>query len=60
MDPIVESYNSVNRWGLPRHLEAHAAQTTLLAEQARRAGVIVTHWPPTLQAMHPKISRGMN
>ena len=49
-------------WGAPWYSSlwgdyeraAHAAQTELLRAQARKVDVVVTHWPPTLRAMHPK------
>ena len=47
-------HNSVNRWNLAKHLESHQAQTELLAAQAGRVDVMITHWPPTKEAIHPK------
>ena len=47
-------HNSVNRWNLAKHLESHQAQTELLAAQAGRVDVMITHWPPTKDALHPK------
>ena len=34
-----------------RHLEEHSRQTRLLREQAGLVNIIVTHWPPTLDAV---------
>ena len=42
------------RWTLSDHLAAHAEQTDLLAAQAGQVDVVVTHWPPTKAAIHPK------
>ena len=47
-------YNGLGAWTVRAHVEAHAAQTELLRAQGRQVDVVVTHWPPTLQAMHPK------
>ena len=41
-------------WTLARHIEEHHAQTDLLREHAGRVDVVVTHWPPTKEAIHPK------
>ena len=41
-------------WGVHDHLAAHERQTELLEAEAGRVDVVVTHWPPTRQAMHPK------
>ena len=41
-------------WPVARHIEAHRAQTDLLREHAGRVDVVVTHWPPTKEAIHPK------
>ena len=43
-----------NRWRLAEHLAAHQHQTDLLVEQAGQVDVVVTHWPPTKGAIHPK------
>ena len=47
-------YNGLGAWTVRAHVAAHAAQTELLRAHARQVDVVVTHWPPTLQAMHPK------
>ena len=47
-------YDSCGEWSVRAHVEAHAAQTELLRAQAQKVDVVITHWPPTLQAMHPK------
>ena len=39
---------------LPRHIEAHKAESVLLVERGGSADVDITHWPPTLEAIHPK------
>ena len=47
-------YDSCGAWNVRAHVEAHAAQTELLRAQAGKVDVVVTHWPPTLRAMHPR------
>ena len=47
-------YNSVNTWSLPQHIEAHRTQTEELRRQAGQVDVVITHWPPTKEAIHPK------
>ena len=46
-------YDSAGEWDLAKHIQTHRAQTELLAEQAGKVDVMITHWPPTLGAMHP-------
>ena len=41
-------------WTVARHIEEHHAQTALLREHAGAVDVVVTHWPPTKEAIHPK------
>ena len=41
-------------WSLARHINDHLEQTDQLREQAGRVDVVITHWPPTQEAMHPK------
>ena len=41
-------------WTLARHIDHHLAQTDLLASEAGRVDVVITHWPPTKAAIHPK------
>ena len=40
-------------WTVLRHVEAHRRQTQAMREQAESVDVVVTHWPPTLHAVHP-------
>ena len=47
-------FNNAGRWTIARHLDEHARQTRLLREQAGRVDVIVTHWPPTRDALAPR------
>ena len=47
-------YDGCGDWSVRAHVEAHTAQTELLRAQASQVDVVVTHWPPTLQAMHPR------
>ena len=42
-------------WTLSRHIESHRTQTELLAARAGQVDVVVTHWPPTREAIHPKL-----
>ncbi len=41
-------------WTLSRHINHHLVQTDLLRRYAGRVDVVVTHWPPTKEAIHPK------
>ena len=47
--------NAGGAWTVSRHIEAHRAQTDLLAAQAGKVDVVVTHWPPTKEAIHPTL-----
>ena len=47
-------HNSVNTWSLSKHLEAHLEQTEELRKQAGQVDVVITHWPPTKGAIHPR------
>ena len=48
-------FNGVGEWNLSRrHIRCHEEQTALLAAHAGGVDVVVTHWPPTREAMHPK------
>ena len=47
-------FDDFGRWTVARHLDEHARQTKLLREQAGEVDVIVTHWPPTLDAVAPR------
>ena len=49
-----EPYNGGGEWTLSRHINHHLAQTDLLAAQGGQVDVVVTHWPPTKEAIHPK------
>ena len=46
--------NGGGEWTLSKHVAAHIEQTELLAQQAGHVDVVITHWPPTLEAIHPK------
>lgn len=41
-------------WSIARHINHHIAQTELLAGHAGEVDVVITHWPPTRGAIHPK------
>ena len=49
-----EPINGGGEWTLSRHINHHMAQTDLLARQAGQVDVVITHWPPTKEAIHPK------
>lgn len=44
-------HDDFGRWTVHRHLEEHARQSRLLREQAGQVDVVITHWPPTLEAV---------
>lgn len=44
-------YDDFGVWTVRRHLEEHARQTGFLREQAGQVDVVITHWPPTLDAV---------
>ena len=46
--------NGGGEWTLSRHINHHLVQTDLLAMQAGKVDVVITHWPPTKGAIHPK------
>ena len=48
-----DQYNG-GKWSVARHINQHLAQCDLLAAQAGHVDVVVTHWPPTKGAMHPR------
>ena len=48
------AYPPFRPWRVGDHLAAHAAQTEQLEAVAGQVDVVVTHWPPTRRAMHPK------
>ena len=54
----VEDFNAkfsdAGKWTITRHLQEHARQTRLLREQAGQVDVVITHWPPTLDAVAPR------
>ena len=41
-------------WSIDRHINHHLVQTDLLAACAGKVDVVITHWPPTKEAIHPK------
>ena len=47
-------WNGGGEWTLARHVDHHQEQTDLLAAQAGQVDVVITHWPPTRAAIHPK------
>ena len=55
-----ESHNGGGEWTLSRHIGHHLAQSDLLAMQAGRVDVVITHWPPTKEAIHPQYPERMN
>lgn len=54
-------FNDFGQWTVERHLEEHAHQTQLLREQADLVDVVITHWPPTRDAIAPRFQdHGLN
>ena len=51
------AYNSVNTWTLEKHIESRLAQADLLDAQAGNVDVVITYWPPTQEAIHPRYER---
>ncbi len=47
-------WGGAEAWTAARHVNHHHAQTDRLAAEAGRVDVVVTHWPPTKEAMHPR------
>ena len=47
-------FNGLGEWHLSTHVSSHHAQTARLEAQAGEVDVVITHWPPTRDAMHPK------
>ena len=43
-----------DRWTVSRHIDTHNQQTESLLTVAGNVDVVITHWPPTKQAIHPK------
>ena len=58
VEQSVEDFNAkfsdAGKWTIARHLQEHARQTRLLREQAGQVDVVITHWPPTLDAVAPR------
>ena len=50
-------YDDAGAWTVQRHVETHRQQTQAMRQHAGDVDVIVTHWPPTLHALHPKYVR---
>ena len=48
-----EPNNAGGEWTISRHVEHNRIQSDLLAMQAGRVDVVITHWPPTKEAIHP-------
>ena len=46
-------HNDAGTWTVRRHVETHRRETQAMREHARHVDVMVTHWPPTLDALHP-------
>lgn len=47
-------YDDVGAWTVQRHVETYRRQTQAMRKHAGHVDVVVTHWPPTLHALHPK------
>ena len=46
-------YNAGGEWTLSSHINHNRIQSDLLAMQAGQVDVVITHWPPTKEAIHP-------
>ena len=46
--------NGKDVWTVPRHINAHVDQTNEMLAHAGNVDVVVTHWPPTKDAIHPR------
>ncbi|MYE81418.1 MAG: hypothetical protein F4X36_06145 [Gammaproteobacteria bacterium] len=44
-------FDGTGAWNLSSHIRCHEEQTALLEAQAGNVDVVVTHWPPTREAM---------
>ena len=46
----------IDPWSVTRHINTHKDQTDLLLRELDQSDidVVITHWPPTKQAIHPK------
>ena len=40
-------------WTVDRHVETHRSETAAMREHAGNVDIVVTHWPPTLDALDP-------
>lgn len=47
-------HDDAGRWTVERHIETHRRQTRAMREHTGDVDVIVTHWPPTLETLHPR------
>ena len=47
-------YDGGGEWTLSRHIDQHTQQTDRLLAQAGEVDVVITHWPPTRAAIHPR------
>ena len=46
-------HNDGGAWTVRRHVQTHRRETQAMREHAGCVDVVVTHWPPTLDALHP-------
>ena len=46
-------HNDAGGWTVHRHVETHRRATQAMRSHAGAVDVVVTHWPPTLDALHP-------
>ena len=46
-------HDDAGTWSVLRHVETHRQRTKAMRRHAGRVDVVVTHWPPTLHALHP-------
>ena len=47
-------HDDAGAWTVQHHLEAHRRETQEMRQHAGEVDIIVTHWPPTLHALHPR------
>ena len=49
-----EELNFGDHWTISAHMGAHALETEMLRDMRGRVDVVVTHWPPSRGAIHPR------
>ena len=54
IDDFDYQFSSACAWSVNHHLSEHFRQTELLRALAGQVDVVITHWPPTRQAIAPR------